>query len=323
MTLFMEYQHAQPINTFNEFDYRPMNEEPRQSGTRKSANRQSGTRSGRKSGQKSGRKSGTRSGRKSPPKNRTWKQYLWDHKGKALALASIIAIVAKASMVAGVGPLGLPSYIAANYGPTVAKTFMENKDYIMNKVSNMSVSGALSSVQNAASTALDYGKTLFGYGQAASTGLQGVSTLYGAVNQGLDAVNGEEVDFGKLMGAAAMANQGLNTVNYARSNITHQQANAAMQQQNELIMDCRSIKQRNPIGPYTFQEQAELDKCEAMLQQVALQQQILQKQQEEEAKNPYANLQLGQPQAAPYNPYAYGPMQQNPYAMPYGQMQRY
>ena len=274
----------------------------RRSATR--SGRKSGTRSGRNSATRSGpnaetgevglRQSKTRSGRKSPLKNRTWKEYIYENKGKAAALASVISIVAYYIAI-GTNPLALPATLAANYGPAVAKTFTDNSSFIMSKVY-----GAGSSIANVASSALGYGQKLFGYGQqavqavqATQLGLSGAQTLYQAGNQAAEGLGGDEIDTAKLMGAVGLASTGFNNITNAQSALYNQKSTYDTQQKNSLIADCTAIKARNPYGPYSPDDNAKIIACDAMKQQLILGAKLLQKQQREAANSPYAMLTTG------------------------------
>jgi hypothetical protein len=258
--------------------------------TRTSATK-SASKSGRKS--KSGRRSSTKSGRKSPPKNRTWKEYLYEHSGKAVALASVVAIVG--SIVATAPTLtaaGIYSHLLTGYGPRMAELFSSNSSYIMSKVG-----GVTGTIGNAASKVYGYGKTLLGYGataagyaQTANMTVQGATHVYAAGKDIAEGLGGDDINVGKVLQGVQRGTMGITSLQNAQNNYNNINAANDANHQNALIADCKTIMRTKPSGPYTAEEQLELAKCDSMMEVMKVAEEQKRKQEEEDAKNKYASL---------------------------------
>ena len=263
-------------------------------GTRSARNsgRKSGTKSGRKSGTKSGRKSGTKSGR-AAPKNRTWKQFFYDHGGKAVALASVVAIVG--SILATAPTLtaaGIYSHLLTGYGPKMASLFQANSGYIMSKVG-----GGWSMLKNVGSTALGYGEKMLGYGETAAQygqtavmAAQGAQNLYAAQNDIQEGLMGDDIDTSKIISGVSKGIAGYHTVLASKVNLNDiKHANFATHR-NELISKCKLLEQTKPDGPYTPHELSEIAQCQAIVEEVNIKAQLKKEQDERDAKSLYKNV---------------------------------
>jgi hypothetical protein len=184
--------------------------------------------------------------RKSAPK--TWSQYLWHHSGKAAALAALIPIVA-GIVIAG-GPTAAASSIASTlsttYGSSMASLFMSNASYVMDKVKSLA----------------NMGSSVMGYTNTAMQVAHGASNVANAAAEATAAVSGDEIDTTRLFGAMRQGTLGVNALNGVKA--LHDNSQHA-----SLIARCNQFHERG--GPFSFEEQNDINMCDGMKAQVPIQ----------------------------------------------------
>ena len=227
-----------------------------------------------------------KSTRKSSQKQRTWKQFLWDHKGKLALTAAVLAGIAATGGIGSVGLLsgataatgtGAATGAAATSGAITAASgaasaatssvLARTYDALVNsygvKKANDVINGAITKLE----PVYQQGKQLVDYGTLAVNTGQGAATVYNAALQANDAI--DNGDLQGAMNAAYMGKSGVDSI-YGAFDSHNQRGFNQHQEAAQVFRDaCISLKREQLIRKHkgksarlTSEDKEKLYECE-------------------------------------------------------------